>query len=344
MTIMSSQKLLECIPNFSEGNDSAIIQTIAEVLSSVEGAYLLHQDIGESANRTVMTIAGEPEAVVEAAFRGIQAAVELINMEMHTGVHPRMGATDVCPLVPLGNLSMAEADILARKLGKRVGEELGIPVYLYEASASSPTRTSLASIRKGEYEGIAERVFTEEWKPDFGPQIYHKKAGQTAIGARELMLAYNVNLNTKDAKLAHEVAKDVRESGRKVKDPKTGKTTNIPGSCKGVKAIGWYMEEYQLAQVSTNVTRLQQTDLLQAFLSISDAAEKRGLQVSGSELIGLVPLASMLEAGRYFSKDTPTANEDELIHAAVKGLGMDSLAPFDPEERIIELKLAQMMR
>ncbi|MEM7510241.1 MAG: glutamate formimidoyltransferase [Bacteroidota bacterium] len=343
MTKMSSQKLLECIPNFSEGKDPMIIRAIAKALSSVKGAYLLHQDIGESANRTVMTIAGEPEAVVEAAFTGIQAAAKLINMETHTGVHPRMGATDVCPLVPLAGMSMKEADMLAKKLGKRVGEELGIPVYLYEASASSPTRTSLASIRKGEYEGIAERVRTEEWKPDFGPQIFHKQAGQTAIGARELMLAYNVNLNTRDAKLAHEVAKDIRESGRKVKDPETGKSTKFPGSCKGVKAIGWFMEEYQLAQVSTNVTRLQQTDLLKAFLAISEAADKRGLRVTGSELIGLVPLASMLEAGRYFLKEAQTENDTELIHAAVKGLGMDSLAPFDPEERVIELKLKQMM-
>ncbi|MEL6192211.1 MAG: glutamate formimidoyltransferase [Bacteroidota bacterium] len=340
---MSTQKLLECIPNFSEGKDPTIIQAIADALSSVKGAYLLHQDIGESANRTVMTVVGTPEAVVEAAFRGIQSAAKLINMETHTGVHPRMGATDVCPLVPLAGMSMKEADKLAKQLAKRVGEELGIPVYLYEASASSPTRNSLASIRKGEYEGIAERVLTKEWKPDFGPQIFHKQAGQTAIGARELMLAYNVNLNTRDANIAHEVAKDVRESGRKVTDTETGKVSRIPGSCKGVKAIGWFMEEYELAQVSTNVTRLQQTDLLEAFLAISKAADKRGLQVNGSELIGLVPLASMLEAGRYFLKETQTENETELIHAAVKGLGMDSLAPFDPEERIIELKLKQMM-
>ena len=343
MTKTSSPKLLECIPNFSEGKDPAIIQAIAEALSSVAGAYLLHQDVGESANRTVMTVAGEPEAVVEAAFRGIQTATELINMETHTGVHPRMGATDVCPLVPLAGLHMEEADMLAKQLAKSVGEELGIPVYLYEESASQPDRTSLASIRKGEYEGIPSRIFTKAWKPDFGPQLFHKKAGQTAIGARELMLAYNVNLNTRDAKLAHEIAKDVRESGRKVKGPETGKVIKIPGSCKGVKAIGWYMKEYELAQVSTNVTRLQQADLLQTFLAISESAEKRGHTVTGSELIGLVPLASMLEAGKYFLKDNLSTNEEELILAAVKGLGMDSLAPFHPQERIIELKLAQMM-
>ncbi|MEM6765964.1 MAG: glutamate formimidoyltransferase [Bacteroidota bacterium] len=344
MTKAHSEPLLECIPNFSEGVNMAILQKIADSLSSVDGASLLHMDVGSSANRTVMTLAGTPVAVLEATYRGIETAVSLINMEKHQGVHPRMGAVDVCPLVPLQGISMEEVKGLAMKLGKRVGETLGVPVFLYEESASSPSRKSLAFIRKGEYEGIAARMGTPGWKPDFGPHTFNPTAGQIAIGARELMLAYNVNLSTPDARLAHEVAQEVRESGKKVVDPASGKKKQVPGTCKGLKAIGWYMEEYGLAQVSTNITRLAQTNLHQAYQAISDAAERRGLAVIGSELIGMAPLHSFLEAGKYFlqpSVEVDKHTEAELVKAAVEGLGLSTLSPFLAEERIIEYKLKQ---
>ncbi len=350
----NQQPLIECVPNFSEGRDLSVIQQIQDVINSVEGVKLLDVDPGKATNRTVVTFVGEPAPVVEAAFLAIQKASELIDMSQHSGEHPRMGATDVCPLVPVANISMEETAEWARKLGDRVGRELGIPIYLYESAASRPERKNLATVRAGEYEGLPEKLSDPEWAPDFGPAKFNAGAGATAIGARDFLIAYNVNLNTTSVRRANSVAFDIREKGRikregnpitgpVVKD-ENGEAVRIPGSCEGVKAIGWFIEEYGIAQISMNITDTKLTSLHKAFEECRNSANRRGLRVTGSELVGLVPLQVMLAAGRHFLTQQQRSlgiSEEEVIKIAVKSMGLDELTPFDPQQKIIEYRLRE---
>jgi glutamate formiminotransferase/formiminotetrahydrofolate cyclodeaminase len=343
------KQLIECVPNFSEGNNLAIIHQITEAIATVDGVRLLNVDPGKATNRTVVTFVGEPDAVVEAAFRAIRKAGELIDMTRHSGAHPRMGATDVCPLIPIANISMEETAEWARKLAQMVGEELHIPVYLYEAAQPNTERSNLSVIRAGEYEGFAEKIYLPEWKPDFGPTQFDAKRGATVIGAREFLVAYNINLNTTSTRRANAVAFDIREAGRVKKEngkpvlDDAGKPINIPGSLKSVKAIGWFIEEYGIAQISINLTNINITPLHIAFDETCKRATERGLRVTGSELVGLVPLKSLTDAGKYFlekQQRSSGVSEKELIRIAIKSLGLDELSEFKPEERIIEYLLA----
>jgi glutamate formiminotransferase/formiminotetrahydrofolate cyclodeaminase len=346
------QKVIECVPNFSEGRDPEVIRQITAAIESVEGVSLLNVDPGASTNRTVVTFAGNPEAAVEAAFRGIQKAAELIDMRKQKGAHPRMGATDVCPFIPVSNVSWEEAIACANQLGKRVGEELKIPVYLYEKAAGDPSRSNLSVIRSGEYEGFFEKIKEAAWKPDFGPSVFNAKSGATVIGAREFLVAYNVNLNTRAVRRATSVAFDVRENGRVKTDDGTpqgkpvldanGEPVRVPGILKHVKAIGWYVEEYGIAQVSMNLTNIEETPLHAAFDACNEAASKRGLRVTGSEVVGMLPKKCLVEAGKYFLRKqqwSEGASEEELINIAIRSMGLNELKPFDPKERIIEFKM-----
>jgi glutamate formiminotransferase / formiminotetrahydrofolate cyclodeaminase len=346
------QKLIECVPNFSEGRDLHVIRQITDAIESVEGVSLLDVDPGASTNRTVVTFVGGPEATVEAAFRAIRTAAELIDMRKHKGAHPRMGATDVCPFIPVSNVSWEEAIACANRLGKRVGEELSIPVYLYEKAAKNPSRANLSIIRAGEYEGFFEKIKQPEWKPDFGPAVFNEKSGATVIGVREFLVAYNANLNTKSVRRANSVAFDVREqgrvktedgtpSGKPVLDSK-GEPVRIPGMLKHVKAIGWYVEEYGIAQVSMNLTNIEETPLHAAFDACDESATKRGLRVTGSEIVGMVPKKCLVDAGRYFLRKqnlSEGVSEEELIDTAVRSMGLSELKPFDAKEKVIELKM-----
>ena len=345
------KQLIECVPNFSEGRDPAVIKAITDAVESVEGVKLLDVDPGKATHRTVVTFVGEPGPVVEAAFRAIRTAGELIDMGKHSGEHPRMGATDVCPLIPVSNINMKETAQWAHQLAERVGRELDLPVYCYEAAATSPERQNLADIRAGEYEGLPDKILRPEWKPDYGPARFDAKRGATVIGARDFLIAYNINLNTTSVRRANSVAFDVREKGRVLNDPATGKPLKDasgeplrqPGALKDVKAIGWYIEEYGIAQVSMNLTNIRNTPLFLAFEECCKSADRRGMRVTGSELVGLVPLEVMLEAGRYFLKKQQRSagvSEEELIKIAVKSIGLDELAPFDPQRKIIEYNLA----
>src|SRR2546421_4323365 len=346
------QKLIECVPNFSEGRDEKIIRQITDAIKSTDGVSLLDVDPGATTNRPLVTFVGNPDAAVEAAFRGIQKAAELIDMRKHKGAHPRMGATDVCPFIPVSNVSWEEAIECAQKLGKRVGEELKIPVYLYEKAAKDKSRSNLARIRAGEYEGFAEKIKQPEWKPDFGPAKLNEKAGATAIGAREFLVAYNVNLNTKSVRRANSVAFDVREQGRfktedgtptgkKVLDSK-GDPVREAGMLKHVKAIGWFVKEYGIAQVSMNLTNIEETPLHVAFDACVEAASNRGLRVTGSEIVGMVPKKCLIDAGRYFLRKqrwSEGVSEEELIDIAIRSMGLSELKPFDPNEKVIEFKI-----
>jgi len=346
------QKVIECVPNFSEGRDPEVIRQITAAIESVDGVSLLNVDPGASTNRTVVTFAGSPEAAVEAAFRGIQKATELIDMRKHSGAHPRMGATDVCPFIPVSNVSWEEAIDCAKNLGQRVGEELKIPVYLYEKAAGDPARSNLSIIRAGEYEGFAEKIKQPQWKPDFGPTVFDERSGATVIGAREFLVAYNANLNTKAVRRATSVAFDVRENGRVKTEDGTpagkpvldgkGEPVREPGMLKHVKAIGWYVEEYGMAQVSMNLTNLEETPLHAAFDACVEAASNRGLRVTGSEVVGMLPKKCLLDAGRHYlrkQKWSEGASEEELIDVAIRSMGLSELKPFDPKEKIIELKM-----
>jgi len=346
------QRLIECVPNFSEGRDLDVIRQVTTAIESVEGISLLNVDPGASTNRTVVTFAGSPEAAVEAAFRGIQKAAELIDMRKHKGAHPRMGATDVCPFIPVSNVSWEEAIACAKQLGKRVGDELNIPVYLYEKAATDQSRSNLSIIRSGEYEGFFEKIKQPVWKPDFGPTTFNEKSGATAIGVREFLVAYNVNLNTKAVRRATSVAFDVRENGRiKTEDGKPsgkpvldakGEPVRIPGMLKHVKAIGWYVEEYGIAQVSMNLTNIEETPLHAAFDACNEAATKRGLRVTGSEVVGMLPKKCLVDAGKYFLRKqqwSEGASEEELIDIGIHSMGLSELKPFDPKEKIIEFKM-----
>jgi glutamate formiminotransferase / formiminotetrahydrofolate cyclodeaminase len=334
-------QLIECVPNFSEGNDLNIIRQITDEIEATEGVRLLNVDPGKATNRTVVTFVGGPAAVVEAAFRAIKKAGELIDMAKHKGEHPRMGATDVCPLIPIANIGMEETAAYARQLAQRVGGELSLPVYLYEAAQPNPDRKNLSVIRAGEYEGFFKKIQQPEWKPDFGPATMDAKRGATVIGARDFLVAYNINLNTTSTRRANAIAFDVREAGRMVEE--NGTKVNKPGTLKSVKAIGWYIEEYGVAQISMNLTNINVTPVHIAFDEVCKKADARGIRVTGSELVGLVPLKAMLDAGRYFlekQKRSVGVSEKELIKIAVKSMGLDELGPFKPEERIIEYLLA----
>src|SRR6201996_8675623 len=334
-------QLIECVPNFSEGRDLNIIRQITDEVESVEGVRLLNVDPGKATNRTVVTFVGEPAAVIEAAFLAIKKAGELIDMSKHTGEHPRMGATDVCPLIPISNISMEETAGYARQLAERVGKELKIPVYLYESAQPDKKRHNLSVIRAGEYEGFFKKIKLPEWKPDFGPAEVDAKRGATVIGARDFLIAYNVNLNTTSTRRANAVAFDVREAGRTIQDAQ-GSKINQPGSLKFVKAIGWYIEEYGIAQISMNLTNIEVTPVHIAFDEVCTKANERGIRVTGSELVGLIPLKSMLDAGKYFlakQQRSTGVSEKELIRIAIKSMGLDELSPFKPEERVIEYLL-----
>src|SRR5216117_2763614 len=346
------QKLIECVPNFSEGRDEEIIRQITGAIESADGVSLLDVDPGASTNRTVVTFVGSPEAAVESAFRGIQKAAELIDMREHKGAHPRMGATDVCPFIPISNVNWKEAIACAKELAKRVGDELKIPVYLYEKAAKNPSRANLAVIREGEYEGFSDKIKQAEWHPDFGPNEFNANSGATVIGAREFLIAYNVNLNTKAVRRANSVAFDVRENGRvKTLDgtptgnpmlDEKGEPIRVPGMLKHVKAIGWYVEEYGIAQVSMNLTNIQETPLHAAFDACHESATKRGLRVTGSEIVGMVPKKCLVDAGRHFLEKqnwSEGAAEEELIDIAIRTMGLSELKPFDPKEKVIELKI-----
>lgn len=335
------RKLIECVPNFSEGVDLNIIKQITDAIESVDGIKLLNVDPGKATNRTVVTFVGEPDAIVDAAFAGIAKAAEIIDMSKHKGEHPRMGATDVCPLIPIAGITMEETVVYAKKLAERVGKHLNIPVYLYEEAQSNPARKNLSVIRAGEYEGFFTKIKEAAWKPDFGPAEFSAKSGATVIGARDFLVAYNVNLNTTSVRRANSVAFDVRENGRKVKNEK-GEEIVQPGACKSVKAIGWFIEEYGIAQVSMNLTNINITPLHIAFDECVKSAHKRGMRVTGSELVGLVPLKSLTDAGKYFLEKQDRSSgvsEKELVRIAIKSLGLDELSPFKPEERIIEYQL-----
>ncbi len=354
------KRILACVPNFSEGRDLSVIEEITNAIESVEGIYLLDVDPGRDTNRMVVTFAGEPEAVVEAAFRGIQTAARLIDMRKHQGEHPRFGATDVCPLVPVSDISMEETVVFAHALAERVGREAGIPVYCYEYAAACDERRSLANCRAGEYEGLKEKIIAEAWKPDFGPAEWSDavaRTGATALGARNFLVAYNVNLNTTSVRRANAVAFDVRESGRVVREghPLTGRVVRgedgepkrIPGSLKSTRAIGWYIREYGMAQISMNLTDIHVTPIHVAFEAVCERAWARGMRVTGSELVGLIPLQAMLDAGRYFlHKQQRSAGipDEEIIRIAVKSMGLDELRPFEPRKKIIEYRLADAQK
>ncbi|MBS1797380.1 MAG: glutamate formimidoyltransferase [Acidobacteria bacterium] len=350
------KKLLECVPNFSEGRDMNVIQQITGEIVGIDGVKLLDVDPGATTNRTVVTFVGAPEAVVEAAFQAVKKARELIDMRYHKGDHPRFGATDVCPLVPVSGVSMEEAAEYARALAKRIGDELAIPVYCYENAATEEKRRNLASCREGEYECLKDRIGSADWKPDFGPAEFTEavaRSGATAVGARDFLAAVNFNLNTTSTRRANSVAFDVREKGRVKREgnPITGKPLldengeqiRIPGTLPGTKAIGWYIEEYGIAQVSMNITNLSQTPLHIAFDEVSAKAAARGIRVTGLEIVGLVPRSAIVDAGRhYLAKQRRSLGvaESELVKIAVKSMGLDDLKPFVPEEKIIEYAIA----
>ena len=333
-------RIIECVPNVSEGRDEAVYRAIAAAAETVAGVHLLDVDPGKATNRTVITFAGEPEAVIEAAVRLARKAKEKIDMRTHHGEHPRFGALDVCPLVPVSGVTMEECAEFARRLGKRLGEEVGLTVFLYERAATRPERRNLATVRAGEYEGLAERLKKPEWKPDFGPAEFQPQSGATACGARDFLVAFNANLNTTSVRRANAIAYDVREKGRE--DPKDP-TKWIPGTLKAVKAIGWHIEEYGVCQISMNLTDVSVTPLHAAFDEVCRAADLRGVRVTGGEVVGLLPLRTLLDAGRHFlskQQRSTGVSDRELIKIAVRSMGLDELAPFDPEKKVIEYVLA----
>jgi glutamate formiminotransferase / formiminotetrahydrofolate cyclodeaminase len=347
------RKLIECVPNFSEGRDMSLIKKITDAIESVDGISLLDVDPGKATNRTVVTFVGEPEQVIEAAFLAIKKAAELIDMRKHKGEHPRFGATDVCPLVPVSNISMEETVMYARKLAERVGKELQIHVYCYENAAFEEKRRNLANCRAGEYEGLKEKIRKTEWKPDFGPLDFNAHAGATAIGARDFLVAINYNLNTTSTRRANAIAFDVREKGRvkregdsltgKILRDTDGNPLNEPGTLKGTKAIGWFIEEFGIAQVSMNITNISQTPLHIAFEEVCKSAQSRGLRVSGSEIVGLVPLKAMIDAGKYFLRKQKRSSgiaESEILKIAITSMGLDDLYEFKAKEKIIEYRIA----
>jgi len=337
-----SQPILECVPNFSEGNNTEILDQIASAIRSVPEVALLHIDRSPAANRTVMTFAGAPDAVTEAAFRAIKVASELIDMRAQAGVHPRVGATDVCPLIPLRNMSMEEAIVCSQKLGARVGNELSVPVFLYEYAARADYRRALPDIRKGQYEGMAVKMQDPAWQPDYGPVQFNPRTGATVLGARDILVAFNISLHTDDLQKANWLAQRLRESGYTIKQA-DGSKTKIPGKLKKLRAIGWYMEDYHQAQVSLNLLDYRVTSPLQVWLACKELAEETGVELAGSEVIGLIPEQCLLEAGNYALKeqDVISDHKETIINAAIKYLGLDALKPFAPAEKVLEYTLEQ---
>ncbi len=337
------KRIIECVPNFSEGRDMSLIKQITDMIESVEGVKLLDVDPGKDTNRTVVTFVGNPDTVAEAAFLAVKKASEVIDMSKHHGAHPRMGATDVCPFIPVSGITMEETAIVARKVAERIGNELKIPVYCYENAAYEEKRRNLANCRSGEYEGLKKKLADPGWKPDFGPAIFNEKAGATAVGARDFLVAFNVNLNTTSIRRANAIAFDVREKGRNIINDK-GEKINVPGTLKSVKAIGWYIEEYGVAQISMNLTNISVTPVHIAFDEVCRKAEARGIRVTGSELVGLIPLKSILDAGKYFlekQERSAGVSDNELIKIAVKSMGLNDIHPFNPDEKIIEFVMAE---
>jgi glutamate formiminotransferase/formiminotetrahydrofolate cyclodeaminase len=347
------KRIIECVPNFSEGRDMSVIKQITDEIEKVSGVELLDVDPGNATNRTVVTMAGDPDAVIEAAFQAVKKASELIDMSKHKGAHPRFGATDVCPLIPISGITMDETVVYARKLAERIGKELKIPIYCYEYAAFKPERKNLANVRSGEYEGLKEKLTNPEWKPDFGPAEFNHRTGATAVSARDFLVAFNVNLNTTSTRRANSIAFDVRETGRVKTEngkpdgkpvlDKEGNPVYIPGKLKSVKAIGWYIEEFGIAQISINLTNINITPVHIAFDEVCRSATERGIRATGSELVGLIPLKSMLDAGKYFLKKQQRStgvSEKELIKIAIKSMGLDDLYKFKPEEKIIEYVIA----
>ncbi|MEO0650359.1 MAG: glutamate formimidoyltransferase [Planctomycetota bacterium] len=343
------QRLIECVPNFSEGRDPAVIQRITDAIEATDGVRLLDVDPGRATNRTVVTFVGEPEAVLEAAVAGARVAAEVIDMSKHSGEHPRFGAMDVCPLVPVAGITMEETIPYAHELARRLGEEVGLSIYCYEHAAKTPERRNLATVRAGEYEGLAERVGTDPWKPDYGPATFNAKSGATAVGARNFLIAYNVNLNTTSVRRANEIASRVREQGYTAREGDVpygavlrdadGKAIKKPGRLKCVKGIGWFIEEYGVAQISMNLTDITVTAIHEAFDAVAEEAERIGVRVTGSELVGLLPLSALTDAGRHYlvkQRRSTGVSDAELIKIAVKSMGLDELAPFDPAKRVIE--------
>lgn len=345
---------MECVPNFSEGRDQGILDAIANAIKSVKNVSLLDVDPGADTNRTVFTMAGEPEAVVEAAFQAIKKAAELIDMSKHQGEHPRMGANDVCPFIPISGMSMDECVEYAKKLGKRVGEELEIPVYLYENAASKPEWQNLANVRSGEYEALAEKAKDPAWKPDFGPHKFNAKSGATAISAREFLIAYNINLNTRDKKKAHDIALSIRESGRSARDEngklirdKDGKIVKQAGIFSHCKAVGWYIDGYNRAQISINLTNYKITPPHAVLDKVREMAHEMGLEVTGSELVGLIPKAAILEAGKYYlnkMNESTGIPERMIMETAIQSMGLAELGPFDLDKKVIEYAIAKADR
>jgi glutamate formiminotransferase/formiminotetrahydrofolate cyclodeaminase len=351
------KKIIECVPNFSEGRDMGIIKQITDVIESVDGVKLLDVDPGKDTNRTVVTFIGSPEGVSEAAFLSVKKASELIDMSKHHGAHPRMGATDVCPFIPVSGITMEETVKIARNVAEQIGKELGIPVYCYESAAYFDERKNLATCRSGEYEGLRKRVTDPAWKPDFGPATFNERSGATAVGARDFLVAFNVNLNTTSTRRANAIAYDVREKGRPVRegDPVTGKIKKdengekvmIPGTLKSVKAIGWYIEEYGVAQISMNLTNISVTPVHIAFDEVCQKADARGVRVTGSELVGLIPLKALLDAGRYFlekQQRSAGVSDDELIKIAVRSMGLNDIHKFIPEDKVIEFVMGKDLK
>ncbi len=340
---IKGNRIVECVPNFSEGRNMDIINAITKEIEETEDVVLLDVDPGADTNRTVVTFVGSPEGVKEAAFKAIKKASELIDMRNHKGAHPRMGATDVCPFVPVSGVNMNDCIEIAKDVGKKVAEQLNIPVYLYEEAATRPERKDLSNVRKGEYEGLPEKLKDPEWAPDFGKPIFNPRSGASIIGAREFLIAYNLNLNTRDKKRANKVAFTIRERGKLNKNAE-GNKVRIPGLLKAVKAIGWYIPEYGFAQISVNLINYKITPLWKLFEVASEEADKIGLRVTGSELVGLIPKEAMIQAGRHFLDKQGKCSgvpEEELIHIAVLSMGMDQIAPFRPEEKIIEYRIAK---
>ena len=344
-------QIIECVPNFSEGRNQEVINEISEAISNTKGVHLLNVDPGQATNRTVMTFVGDPDSVISAAFNAIKTASEKIDMTKHSGEHPRFGATDVCPLIPVSNITFDELIPYAEKLAKKVSEELNIPIYLYEHAAREEKRRNLANVRSGEYEGLNKKINSKEWKPDFGSS-FNKKSGATAIGVRDFLIAYNINLNTKSTRLANAIAFDVREKGRikrkghpvigEIVYDKNGNPDTIPGSLKHVKAIGWYIEEFGIAQISMNLTNITETPIHTVFEEVVKKANARGASVTGSELVGLIPLKSMIDAGKYFLKKQNRSigiPEKDIIKIAIESLGLNQVKTFDPNKNIIEYYL-----
>lgn len=338
------RKIVECVPNFSEGRDMSVVERIEAEIHKVSGVQLLNVDPGKDTNRTVFTFAGEPQAVVEAAFVAIKKAAELIDMSKHKGAHARMGATDVCPFVPVSGVTMEECVLLARQLGERVGRELSIPVYLYAEAASREDRRRLPDIRAGEYEALPEKMKNESFRPDFGPAVFNPRSGASAIGARDFLIAYNINLNTRDTKIANNIAKRIREKGYTVKDAKTGESKTIPGTLSGVQGMGWYIPEYKMAQITVNILDYKTTPIWRVFEECERFALDFGVRVTGSELVGLVPLEALLDCGRHVLEkqgNSRGVSEGELVRLATQTLGLSEIAPFEAAERIIDYRIAQ---